>query len=90
VRRTLTVVLLTATAIAQVTYDDLRKADPRNWLSYSGSYHAQRHSLLNQIHTGTVGDLVARWVYHIPGASRRESVPVVVDGVMYISQPNEV
>ena len=30
-----------------------------NWLSYSGSYHAQRHSLLNQIHTGNVSDLVA-------------------------------
>ena len=37
-----------------------------------------------------MGDLVASWVYHVPGASRLESVPVVVDGVMYVSQPNEV
>jgi alcohol dehydrogenase (cytochrome c) len=89
-RRILAFVMLAAAAVAQVSHDDLLKADPQNWLSYSGSYHAQRHSLLNQIHRGNVGDLVASWVHHIPGASRLESVPVVVDGVMYVSQPNEV
>ena len=89
-RRALAATLFCISGTAQVTYDDLRKADPQNWLSYSGSFHAQRHSLLNQIDTGTVGDLVASWVYHVPGASRLESVPVVVDGVMYVSQPNEV
>src|SRR5262245_48495131 len=89
-KRVLTLILVAATGPAQVTYEDLRKADPSNWLSYSGSYHAQRHSLLKQIHTGNIEDLVAKWVYHIPGASRLESIPVVVDGVMYVSQPNEV
>ncbi len=77
-------------AAAQVTYQDLRKADPANWLTYSGSYPATRHSLLRQIHTGNVGALVPKWIYHLQGASRLESVPVVVDGVMYVSQPNEV
>jgi alcohol dehydrogenase (cytochrome c) len=89
-RRAVTILLGVAAAVAQVSYDDLRKADPRNWLSYSGSYSAQRHSLLHQIHTGNVGRLAASWVFQIPGASRLESVPVVVDGVMYVSQPNEV
>ena len=50
-RRILAWMMLAAAGVAQVTYDDLLKADPQNWLSYSGSYHAQRHSLLNQIHT---------------------------------------
>jgi alcohol dehydrogenase (cytochrome c) len=90
VKRIIAAVMVAAGAIAQVTYDDLLKADPRNWLSYSGSYYAQRHSLLDHINRSNVADLVAQWVYHIPGASRLESVPVVVDGVMYVSQPNEV
>jgi len=33
--------LLLAVA-AQVTYQDLVKADPNNWLTYSGPYNAQR------------------------------------------------
>src|SRR4030095_739005 len=83
-------ILAAELAAAQVTYQDLLKADPDNWLSYSGSYSAQRHSLLKQINAGNVNALVPKWIYHIAGASRLESVPVVVDGVMYISQPNEV
>lgn len=89
-KRVIASIVVATAAMSQVTYDDLRKADPSNWLSYSGSYHAQRHSRLTQIDTGNVGDLVAAWVHNIPGASRLESVPVVVDGVMYVSQPNEV
>lgn len=89
-RRELLSLLAAAPAGAQVTYDQLRRADPANWLHYSGSYHSQRHSLLRQVHTGNVKDLVPKWIYHIPGASRLESVPIVVDGVMYVSQPNQV
>lgn len=77
-------------AAEQVTYHDLRRADPANWLSYSGSYLAQRHSLLHDINTSNVAALGPKWIYHIPGANRLESVPIVVDGVMYVSQPNEV
>lgn len=77
-------------AAAQITYQDLLKADPDNWLTYSGSYNARRHSLLKQIHTDNVSALVPKWIYHIAGASRLESVPIVADGVMYVSQPNEV
>src|SRR6202008_3487286 len=31
-----------------------------------------------------------KWIYHVPGAGHLESVPIVVDGVMYITQPDEV
>ncbi|MBI1897927.1 MAG: PQQ-binding-like beta-propeller repeat protein, partial [Acidobacteria bacterium] len=84
------VALVTVPAVAQVTYEDLLKPDRRNWLSYSGSYSAQRHSLLSEIQPGNVAHLVAKWVFHVPGASRLESVPLAVDGVLYLSQPNEV
>ena len=89
-RRALVIALFSAAALAQVSYEDLLSPSPRNWLSYSGSYHAQRHTGLKQVNTANVADLVAKWVYHVPGANRLESVPVVVDGVMYVSQPNEV
>lgn len=83
--------LLTATlAFGQVTYQDLEKADPQNWLHYSGQYHARRHSLLKDVNTETVKNLVPQWMYHMRGATRLESVPIVVDGVMYVTQPNEV
>ncbi len=82
--------LLPASAAGQVTYQDLLKADPGNWLTYSGSYNSQRHSLLKQINIGNAQALTPKWIYHVPGAGRLESVPIVVDGVMYVSQPNEV
>jgi alcohol dehydrogenase (cytochrome c) len=89
-RALLAALLIAAFAFAQVTYEDLRTATPQNWLSYSGSYQSQRHTLLDEIHTGNADNLVAAWVYHVPGASRLEGVPLVVNGVMYVSQPNEV
>jgi len=77
-------------ATAQVTYQDLVKADSHNWLSYSGSYNSQRHTSLKQVHTANVQDLMTKWIYHIEGSRRLEAVPVVVNGIMYVSQPNEV
>jgi alcohol dehydrogenase (cytochrome c) len=82
--------LLVLNASAQVTSRDLVTADPRNWLTYSGSYTSQRHSGLKQIHTGNVSGLAPAWIYHIRGAEELESVPVVVDGVMYVSDSNRV
>ena len=77
-------------AEAQVTSEDLLRADPSNWLSYSGAYHSQRHSALRQIRTDNVRALVPKWIFHVPGATRLEAVPLVSNGVMYVSQPNEV
>jgi alcohol dehydrogenase (cytochrome c) len=77
-------------AAAQVTYKDLAKPQPSNWLMYSGTYNSQRHSELKQINIGNVKSVAPKWIYHVPGATRLETVPLVVDGIMYISQPNEV
>src|SRR2546430_17318315 len=82
--------LLLLPVIAQMTYQDLVRADPNNWLTYSGPYNGQRHSLLKQINKGEVKTLVTKWIYHVPRADHLESVPIVVDGVMYLTQPNEV
>jgi alcohol dehydrogenase (cytochrome c) len=75
---------------AQVTYDHLLKADASNWLTYHGAYNGRRHSQLAQINRDNVQRLVPQWIYPVRDATRLESVPVVVDGVFYVTQPNEV
>jgi len=89
-RSVLAAIAWAALAPAQVSYEQIRKADPRNWLTYLGPYHGQRHSLLTQIDRSNVHRLTPQWIYPIKDANRLESVPIVVDGVMYVSQPNEV
>jgi hypothetical protein len=69
--------LVTHNCAAQITYADLLKGDPSNWLSYAGSYDSRRHTLLKQIDTSNVSSLMAKWVYHMPGAQGLEGVPLV-------------
>ena len=65
--------------------------DAQNWLTYSGNYNSNRHSLLDQITPANVKDLKLKWVYQAPVAGNWQSTPLVVDGVMYFTQrPNDV
>jgi alcohol dehydrogenase (cytochrome c) len=80
----------TASLAAQVTDKQLLEAPGANWLHYNGSYDSRRFSTLAQINTRNVNELAAKWVFHVPGAGGLETVPIVVDGVMYVTQPNEV
>ena len=57
----------------------------RDWPTYHGSYTGNRHSPLQQITRDNVKDLRAEWIYNIPGSSRLEGTPIVVDGVMYMT-----
>src|SRR5262245_39145959 len=89
-KTTILIAIMAASLLAQVTYNDLKQADPKDWLHYNGQYHSQRHSMLKQVNLETVKNLVPKWMFHVPAARRLESVPIVVNGVMYVSQPNEV
>jgi alcohol dehydrogenase (cytochrome c) len=61
-------------------------AEPHNWFTYSGSYASERFSALEQIDTGNVADLRVGWAYQTsPGLV--ETTPIVVDGVMYLTEP---
>lgn len=75
-------------AIAQVSYERLRNADqePGSWLTYSGAYHGQRFSKLDQISTGNVADIRPVWVYQVEGSGEIETTPLVADGVMYVTE----
>ena len=78
---------------AQVTYDQiLRSADePQNWLTYNGTYSSQRHSGLTQITAANVGDLESKWVLQNQVFGAWQSNPIVVDGIMYVTErPNDV
>ncbi len=87
----------------QVTFDSILNSsrEPQNWLTYSGSYSSQRYSLLDKINRDNVKNLALQWVYHpaplvlpdIPGSSsvnKMELTPLVVDGIMYAVQGDEV
>jgi alcohol dehydrogenase (cytochrome c) len=85
--------LLAGTARAQVSFEQLLRADdhPHNWLSYSYSLNNQRHSALRQINLRTAGALELQWVWQARSLEKFEATPLVVDGVMYTVQaPNDV
>ncbi len=71
-----------------VTSERLLNADqePENWLMYSGQYNSQRFSRLDQVNRGNVGDLKVEWVHQFHTLSVVETSPVVVDGLMFITE----
>ena len=79
-----------ASALAQVTDQNLLKPDPQDWLMYSGSYDSHRHSLLKQITPANAASLQAKWVYHMNGQEAIQAVPIVYQGIMYVSQFNRI
>ncbi len=77
----------------KVDYERILQArnEPGNWLTFGGDYSSQRHSLLTQITPANVANLRPAWVYQQADTSKWEVTPIVVDGVMYISErPNVV
>lgn len=84
---------VSAGLFAQVGYGRLRNAtaEPHNWLTYSGSYFSQRYSTLDQVTLENVNDLEQKWVYQTSVFGPWQATPLVVDGVMYLTQrPNDI
>ena len=89
--------LLSAAAAlsAQVSYDRILKADaePGNWLTYSRTYNGHRYSPLDQINRANAARLKPAWIYQTWNAEQRvrfETSPIVVDGILYITeQPSD-
>ena len=77
-----------APVFSPVTWERLvnAAAEPHNWLMYSGTLDSQRFSGLDQIHNRNVGELELKWSYHIRQLDRAETTPLVVDGVMFITE----
>ena len=75
-------------SFSPVTWERLLNAadEPENWLMYSGTLDSQRYSRLDQIHNRNVGELELKWAYQIPQLDRAETSPLVVDGVMFVTE----
>jgi PQQ-dependent dehydrogenase (methanol/ethanol family) len=60
-------------------------ADPAEWLLHGRTWDEQRHSPLDQIHRGNVGELGLAWSYRMGTKRGLEATPIVVDGVLYVT-----
>jgi len=99
-RKRICIVLLVLLALTvyrvdaqQVTFERLLRAaeEPQNWLSYSGGYSSQRYSLLKQVDPSNVKNLELKWILQNQVAGAWQSSPIVVDGIMYLTErPNDV
>jgi PQQ-dependent dehydrogenase (methanol/ethanol family) len=71
-----------------VTFDRLKNAtrEPQNWLTYWGNYQGTHYSPLNSITPRNVASLASQWTYQF-GAGTNETVPIVVDGLMFVTGP---
>jgi len=81
------------TADAQVSAQRILNAtaEPQNWLTFGGSYQSQRFSALNQITPDNIKNLEQKWVLQDQVFGAWESNPLVVDGIMYVTErPNDV
>ena len=78
-------------AVSQVTSDRVQKAsaEPQNWLTYSGNYAGWRYSTLDQVNLDNVGKLQAQWVFQSGVQGLFETTPLVVDGVLYGTGPED-
>ena len=67
-------------AFSPITWERLvnAKDEPHNWLMYSGTLDAQRHSSLDQVNVNNVDGLELKWAYQIPEIDRAETVPLAV------------
>ena len=60
-----------------------------DWPSFGNDLGAMRYSPLKQIHAANVERLKLAWTFRT-GKPGSEAVPIVVDGVMYVTAPDGV
>jgi len=78
---------------AQVSSARLQRAseEPQNWLTYSGNYSGQRYSPLRLVNPSNVKNLEMKWVFQARSLQSFSATPLVVDGIMYVTQaPNDL
>jgi alcohol dehydrogenase (cytochrome c) len=75
-----------------VTFDRILNAskEPQNWLTFGGTYRSLHYSLLDQIKPENAKDLELKWVFQARFLDPYETTPLVVDGVLYTMQGDDV
>ncbi len=61
-----------------------------SWPGYHGDYSGKRHSSLTQITPQNVANLSLSWVFQTGGTATIKSSPLLVDGVLYFTLPDNV
>ena len=69
-------------------WEKIAQPRPGEWPTYHGQLGGNRYTTLDQITPRNIGQLAPRWIFPIPEARHLEVTPVVVDGVMYITNVN--
>src|SRR4051794_3508412 len=80
---------------SRVGAQDLQNAQllnppPDSWPLYHGDYSGRRHVRLTQITPENVGDLSLAWVFQTNQAATLKSSPLLVDGILYFTVPDNV
>jgi alcohol dehydrogenase (cytochrome c) len=70
-----------------VTQERLDDPEPENWLSYRGNYGGWGYSPLDEITAENVERLRPVWTFATGVNGGHESPPIVNDGVMYVTTP---
>lgn len=63
---------------------------PDTWPGYHGDYSGRRHTSLTQITPQNVGQLSLAWAFQTGQAEQIKSSPLVMNGVMYFTVPDNV
>jgi alcohol dehydrogenase (cytochrome c) len=61
----------------------------KDWPTYNGDPGGNRYTTLTQINKTNVARLAPGWMASIPDAGQLQVTPVVVEGIMYVTAPNE-
>ena len=78
-----------------LTQSKLDHPQPDSWPTYNGDYSGRRFSPLKQIDSANVRDLKLAWQFqadlggNLNFAAQIKSTPLVVDGILYITMPDE-
>ncbi len=59
------------------------------WPTYNGETGGNRFTTLTKINKKNIASLAPKWVLTVPNAGRLQGTPVVVDGIMYVTAPNQ-
>lgn len=94
------------TSAGGIDFARILNPKPGDWLTYNGNVSGNRYSPLDQINRANAGKLALAWSFSIPLWAQffpdtpyyrenmryygLETVPLVADGVMYATGPNQV
>jgi PQQ-dependent dehydrogenase (methanol/ethanol family) len=76
-------------AITPAAIDAIVHPKPQDWPTYSGNVSGNRYSDLAGITTRNIAALRPAWIHPI-AYDGLETTPVVIEGVMYVTAPNQV